>query len=75
MPVELKNELEAFLGFAAERLRQGDSRISPEEMLSQWRERMETVVAVREGIADFEAGRSRPADDVLREIRDGQPER
>jgi predicted transcriptional regulator len=45
-----------------------------DEALAAWldweREDFEaTVAAVKEGYADFEAGRSRPAEDVLRDLR------
>jgi predicted transcriptional regulator len=43
--------------------------MSPEQALALWRERQETLAAIRQGLADVEAGRTRPAEDVLRELR------
>lgn len=43
--------------------------MSPEEALARWREQEETIAAIREGLADVEAGRVRPVEDVIRELR------
>ena len=45
------------------------SQISPELALAMWRERQDSVAAIREGLADVDAGRSSPADEVIRELR------
>ena len=42
--------------------------ISPEQALALWRERQETIEAVREGLADVEAGRTKPFDQFCREF-------
>jgi predicted transcriptional regulator len=44
--------------------------MSPEEALAVWRERQETLAAIREGLADVAAGRSRPFEDFDREFRE-----
>jgi predicted transcriptional regulator len=51
-----------------------DSDISGEHFRE--RERRETIAAVRQGIADMKAGRTRPAEEVFRDVfeRFGIPE-
>jgi len=64
-------DLDDFQRFAAERLaKEGAESMS--ELLRQWeesRERREAVASVKRGLADVDAGRTRPADDVLDELR------
>lgn len=43
--------------------------ISPEDVLSRWRQHQETLAAIREGLADIEAGRMTPLEDFDREFR------
>ena len=43
--------------------------MSPELAVAIWRELEETLAAIREGLADVEAGRTFPAEDVIRELR------
>lgn len=43
--------------------------ISPEEVLARWRKQQETLAAIREGLADIEAGRTTPLEDFDREFR------
>ena len=45
------------------------AQMSPELALAMWRERQDAVAAIREGLADVDAGRTYPADDVIRELR------
>lgn len=45
------------------------AQMSPELVLALWREREETLAAIRESLADVEAGRTYPAEEVLRELR------
>jgi predicted transcriptional regulator len=62
--------LESFHQFVGQQL--ASARVaqwSPEHLLALWRERQETVAAIHEGLEDVEAGRTRPADEVLRELR------
>jgi predicted transcriptional regulator len=43
--------------------------MSPELAVAIWREREETLDAIREGLADVEAGRTFPAEEVIRQLR------
>ncbi len=70
MAVELKDDLESFHRFVEEQLINGGAKLSPEQVLAIWRERLETIESVRRGIEDVEAGRTRPAEDVIQELRD-----
>ena len=77
MAVESKNDLESFHRFVEEQLNNGGARLSPEQVLAMWRERLETIESIRRGIEDVEAGRTRPAvrfsneaEANVREIRD-----
>lgn len=70
MAVELKDDLESFHRFVEEQLNNGGAKLSPEQVLAIWRERLETIESVRCGIEDVEAGRTRPAEDVIQELRD-----
>ena len=69
MTVVANSELESFHQFVGDRLRNGCAEVSPEQVLARWRERNATIESVRRGIADVDAGRTRPADDVLAELR------
>lgn len=65
-------QLDEFHRFARERLSQGEPELSIEDCLRLWRARVEyeeTVAAVRQGVADIEAGRGRPFAEVDAEIR------
>lgn len=35
-----------------------------------WQERQESIFAIQEGLADVDAGRTFPAEDVIRELRE-----
>ena len=70
MATELTNNLESFHSFVGEMLKNGGARLSPEQVLAMWRERLETIQSVRRGLEDVDAGRTRPADEVLHELRD-----
>lgn len=66
--------LERFRRFVDQQLESPETAsLSPEEVLAQWREQEATRQAIREGLADIEAGQSRPLDDVLRDLRVGHP--
>lgn len=55
------NSLHDFHAFVGEQLQLGvGDQMSPEEALLLWRERQATVAAVREGLADVDAGRTKP---------------
>ncbi len=64
------NTLASFHEFVGQQLAsEAAAQMSPELALALWREREETLAAIREGLADVEAGRTYPAEDVMREIR------
>ena len=69
-------ELAAFQQFAVQKVDAGEAQ-SLEELFDLWRiehptpeEQAEIHEAIRQGLADVEAGRYRPADEVMRELRD-----
>jgi hypothetical protein len=43
--------------------------ITPEAVLARWREQQETLAAIREGLADIEAGRTVSLEDFDSEFR------
>ena len=58
--------LEDFHRFIGEQLRSDETaQMSPEQALALWRERQETLVAIREGLADVKAGRIKPLDEFV----------
>lgn len=63
--------LQSFHNFLGRQLASpaGES-MSPEEALARWRDEEETIAAIREGLADVEAGRVYPVEDVLRDLRE-----
>ena len=70
------NDLKAFRDFADAKLSNGGANITLEEALDLWEyenqteeEREGTVLAIREGLDDMYAGRTRPANEVLAELR------
>ena len=72
---ERVNDLRAFQGFIAEQLANGGAELTLEEALGLWeyenqtgQEREATLQAIRQGLADLDAGRTRPAADVLRDL-------
>ena len=77
MSTSVANELANFHHFVAERLERGEGEISPEQALDLWRaehpgpdEFGDTVQALREAIADMEAGDTGvPLDQFDREFR------
>lgn len=63
MATSLRNELQDFHRFLAEKLAKGEENLSPEEAVDQWRDLhscpdklAEDVTAVREALADMAAG-------------------
>ena len=70
MAILESNALENFHEFIGRQLAsESGASMSPEQALALWREFEETTASVRDGLADIEAGRIRPADEVLREVR------
>jgi len=62
--------LEDFHRFIGEQLRADEAaQMSPEQALSLRRERQQTVEAIREGLADVAAGRTKPLDEFLADFQ------
>lgn len=67
-----QQDIDAFHRFASQRVSNGGSKVSFDELVLEWesvRDRDDINAAIREGLADIEAGRHRPADEVMRELR------
>ena len=69
------DQLAAFLQFAHQKVDAGEAE-TLEELFDLWRlehptpeEHAEVHEAIRQGLADIEAGRYRPADEVMTELR------
>jgi predicted transcriptional regulator len=76
MATDRANDPKAFRDFLDARLSNGDSGLTLDEALAHWEienqsveEREETLMAIRRGFADIEAGRLRPAREALEELR------
>lgn len=69
MAFEVKNNLESFHRFVEEQLNNGGATLSPEQVLAMWRERLETIESVHRGLQDVDEGRTRPAEEVLQDLR------
>ncbi len=63
------SDLSSFREYLDNRIAGGDAALSPEQALSDWRDLQETLMSIRRGLADADAGRIRPAGDVLEELR------
>ncbi len=75
MATDRSNDLRAFRQYIDEQLTNGGSEMSLDDALLSWEvenqtdeEREDTLQAIREGLADVEAGRTRPAEDVIRDL-------
>lgn len=67
-----QQDLDDFHRFASERLGSRGADVSWDELLIEWqsaRERDAENAAIREGLADVEAGRFQPAAEAMEEIR------
>jgi len=63
-------QLQSFHRFIARKLEMGiGDSLSPEEALAQWRAEQETLTAIREGLADVEAGRTKSLAEFDRDFR------
>lgn len=65
-------ELESFHQFAASALASAEVEVTLEDLVARWREQQheeETIASIQRGIADAEAGRTRPLSQVDSEIR------
>jgi len=76
MATERANDLRAFKGFIEQKLSNGGAELTLEEALVDWdlenqtnEEREATVQGIRNGLADVEAGRTRPFEEFDREFR------
>ena len=69
MGVTSKNELNDFHDFLAEQLANNGSQLTPEQALAMWRERADTIAAVREGLDAVAAGRTKPLADFADDFR------
>jgi predicted transcriptional regulator len=62
--------LRDFHRFIELQLQQPDAAsISPEEALACWQMREETLAAIREGVEDIQAGRTRPVQELIGELK------
>ncbi len=75
MATERANDLRAFKGFIDEQLSNGGADLTLDEALARWEyenapedEREETIRAIQRGLDDMHAGRTRPAEDALRDL-------
>jgi hypothetical protein len=76
MATERANDLRAFKGFIEGKLSNGGSDLTLDEALVHWHienqtdeERQATLRAIGDGLADVEAGRTRPFEEFDREFR------
>jgi hypothetical protein len=73
MSMHSPTDAEAFLNFYVNSLDQGGRQLPPEEIVRKWRaerEMEESCAAIREGLADIEAGRVQSLEDFDREFRE-----
>ena len=63
------SELSSFREYLDNRIADGETELSPEQALSDWRELQESLASIRRGLADADAGRIHPADEVFEELR------
>jgi hypothetical protein len=67
-----QTQIDSFHRFASEKIANGGADLSWDELFIQWQsdcERDEINTAIREGLADVEAGRCLPAAEAMEEIR------
>jgi len=67
-----QGELDSFHRFATKRLRKSEEELTIDDLVIEWdsmRNREHINAAIREGLADIDAGRTRPADHVTEELR------
>jgi hypothetical protein len=82
MATGIQQELSDFHQFIGEKLASGAANLSPEEALDLWRaehpseeEFAETVAALKESLADMEAGdKGMPFEEFDRQFRQAHPE-
>jgi predicted transcriptional regulator len=67
-----QDELDNFHRFATQRLNSCEADLTIDDLVTEWdssRNRDEINAAIREGLADIDAGRTRPAHEVTEELR------
>jgi hypothetical protein len=69
MPKDPPSDLFAFHQFVGKQLELSGPLPTPEECLQLWRERCEVIEAIREGLAEADAGLGIPLEEFLREAR------
>lgn len=72
MSMQSPTDAESFYEFLGHTLTHGERETPPEALLRKWREQREyeeTCEAIREGIAQMNAGLGRPAEEVFAELR------
>lgn len=74
--VVTQEQLDSFHEFGTRQLQGGNGEISWNELFALWRienptdeERVEVNAIIRQGIRDIDAGRGRPAQEVMEELR------
>jgi hypothetical protein len=75
MSVERRDDLKAFRDFVDLQLSNGGVDLTPDQCLDLWQvvnptdeEHLDTLAAIRQGLDDADAGRVRPAREVLQEL-------
>lgn len=68
MTTDTRTELNDFHLFVGRLLATKGPAPSPEACIQLWREQSEVLAAVREGLADVEAGRTQSLDEFLDEL-------
>jgi hypothetical protein len=66
-----QQELDRFHEFASQLIQTEDEDLTLEELFAKWRaarEREEVNAALGEAIADMQAGRARPAEEVINDL-------
>ncbi len=65
-------ELQSFHEYAKQAIDRGDQELSMDELLMQWldlRDADDINAVIRNGLVDIDAGRGRPAREVMNELR------
>ena len=68
-----ESDIQSFAAFVREQATGGGADLNITELAQEWdaaRQRDEVNAAIREGLADIEAGRTRPAREFMTEVRE-----
>ena len=68
MATETQTELQSFHEYVGAQLANGGTEITPEQALARWREHQATIASIQRGLDDVEAGRVKPAEEVLNKL-------